>query len=455
MSDSCPASFRRVILATIGTDGDVFPFLAVGSALRARSLNVTLAASEIYAELARERGLDFAPLNTAQEVQEWLGHPDCWHPIKGGRLAIQWSLKFLRRHFDVLSQLAANDHTVLVAHPGLLVSRLVHDVHHTPYMTLLLQPWTIPSNLAPPRMPGLSLPARCPSFVGNAYWGLIDRLVHRVLGPGINAFRKELGLPPVANIRRWWRSPQAMVGLFPAWYAPPQSDWPAHLQLTDFPRDDGRCEHTLPESVEAFLRAGDPPIVFTFGTGMQQASQLFSAGLETCARLGARCLFLTRHAGQLPHPLPAFAGHAAFAPFGRLFPRCAAVVHHGGIGTTSQALAAGVPQLIVPFAYDQFDNAARIRRLGVGTSVGVRRRGVRQLTAALQPLLAPDVRARCQRVAEQRDSKGLEDVAAHIEALFSRRGDRLSVQPIAVHTADPHVRDSRAAQRFPNLVASE
>src|SRR5439155_17651208 len=91
--------------------------------------------------------------------------------------------------------------------------------------------------------------------------------------------------------------------------------------------------------------------------------------IDIAARLGRRALLLTRFRELLPASLPSHARHFDYAPFSRVLPQATALVHHGGIGTTAQAFATGVPQLVVPFAFDQPDTAARVRRLGVGSSI--------------------------------------------------------------------------------------
>ena len=112
--------------------------------------------------------------------------------------------------------------------------------------------------------------------------------------------------------------------------------------------------------------AGEPPIVFTPGSAMYHGQDFFRASVEACKQLNRRGILLTRHAEQIPADLPATIRHFSYAPFSLLLPRAAALVHHGGIGTSAQAMAAGCRQLITPFAHDQFDNADRLRRLGEG-----------------------------------------------------------------------------------------
>src|SRR5205085_2067897 len=107
------------------------------------------------------------------------------------------------------------------------------------------------------------------------------------------------------------------------------------------------------------------------------------------------------HAAHVPASLPATVRHFAYVPFSQVFPRAAAVVHHGGIGTTAQALAAGIPQVIMPMGYDQPDNAERLVRLGVGAPLPPRRFTGARLAALLGKLLGPDVRERCRALAER------------------------------------------------------
>ncbi len=107
---------------------------------------------------------------------------------------------------------------------------------------------------------------------------------------------------------------------------------------------------------------------------MMHAAGFFRAAVKACRLLGVRGLFLTKYTRQLPSALPSYIRHCTFAPFQELFPHCAAVVHHGGVGTTARALAAGTPQLALPLAYDQADNAVRVKNLGVGDWLNVRHR---------------------------------------------------------------------------------
>ncbi len=403
----------------MGTDGDVFPHLGLGARLRARGHPVTLAAPEPYRDRAADLGLAFRPLVTAEQAARMVADPDLWHPLRSGVMMARWGAGMLPRQYELLAELAAGPDRVLVANPGVLAARLVQEKHRCPMATLLLQPGLLPSIAAPPEMPaGLTLRRGLPPAVGRLYWAGIDAAGWLLAGRPLNRLRARLELPPVRRLFRWWLSDALVIGLFPPWYAAPAPDWPAPLRLAGFGRFDGVREPALADDLRAFCQAGPPPIAFTLGTGMTHGAAFFGSAARACALLRCRGLLLTRYPHQLPTPLPAGVRHCAFAPFRQLLPRCAAVVHHGGIGTTAAALTAGVPQLVLPLAWDQPDNARRIECLGVGRRLGRRQRTAGHLARALTRLLTPAVRSRCRAVAEcVGETDGLAAAAEWVEIL--------------------------------------
>jgi UDP:flavonoid glycosyltransferase YjiC (YdhE family) len=418
-----PGPAMHAILATLGTDGDVVPHLGLGEKLRARGHRVTLAAPEPYQPLAARLGLDFRPLASAAEAARMLADPDLWHPLRSGLMMARWGGPMIPRQYDLLADLARDPTSVLVVNPGVLAARLVRDTLGRPTATLLLQPGLLPSTTAPPAMPaGLTLPPGLPRRLGAAYWAAVDAAGYLLASRPLNRARRALGLAPVRRVFRWWLSPDLVIGLFPGWYAAPQPDWPPQLRLAGFGRYDGGPGGGLPDDLRAFCAAGEPPIAFTLGTGLAHGAAFFRAAVRACAVIGARGLLLTRYPGRLSARLPPSVRHVPFAPFRQLLPLCRAVVHHGGVGTTAAALAAGTPQLVLPLAWDQPDNAARVRRLGRGEFLSPRRRTAGPLARALGRVLAAGVRDRCRVVAARAgaDEDGLDVAARWVEGLVGR-----------------------------------
>ncbi len=135
-------------------------------------------------------------------------------------------------------------------------------------------------------------------------------------------------------------------------------------EVFDFLLYDGNEQ--VPPEAEDFLSRGAPPIVFTFGTAFRFGKSDFEESVKALEMLDARGIFLTSKKEDIPDGLPDTIKAFSFLPLGKILSSCRAIVHHGGIGTLGQALNAGIPQLIRPMAYDQFDNAYRItiRKLG-------------------------------------------------------------------------------------------
>lgn len=420
----------HAVLASVGTDGDVFPHVGLGTELRRRGHRVTLAAPEPYRAAAEARGLGFEPIVTAEEMARALADPDMWHPLRSGPMMARWGAPLIPRQYEVLARLVGEEPAILVANPGVLAARVVQERLGVPTASLLLQPGLIPSVTAPPEMTGgLTPPHWLPRPLVRLYWHGVDAAGAVLVGRDLNRFRRQFELPPVRRVFRWWLSPQLVIGLFPPWYAAPQPDWPPQLRLAGFGRFDGD-DGPLSAEVEEFLRAGPPPVAVTLGTGMAHAADFFRTAVAACESLGVRGLLLTKFEHLLPR-LPASVMHCRFAPFRKLLPRCAAVVHHGGVGTTAAALEAGCPQVVAPLAWDQPDNAARVAALGVGTTLGRRQRSRGALAAALARATTAEVRDRARAVAATaRGADGLAVAAGWVEELAARTdGGRVRSRP--------------------------
>jgi rhamnosyltransferase subunit B len=219
----------------------------------------------------------------------------------------------------------------------------------------------------------------------------------------LNAVRTPLGLPKLDSfLTHLAEAPDLSVTLFPAWFAPVVPDWPRPLIEGDFQLFEASTQEGFSEDLSAFLAAGRKPLVFTPGTGNLHAADFFACALAAINRLGHRAIFLTRERTQIPVSLPDSVLWQPYVPLSALLPHAAGIVHHGGIGTTAEALRCGTPQLIAPFAWDQFDNAARIVALGVGMVIPAKRLRPRKLARCLLNLYTSEtIRARCSQLASR------------------------------------------------------
>jgi rhamnosyltransferase subunit B len=415
----------KIVITALGSGGDVFPFIALGQALQQRGHTVALLANPHFAEAVARASLSMVPLGTEDEYLAALRQPDIWHPRRGFAVLWRHIMEWTPQILTIIEGQIVPGQTVLVGSTLSLATRLAQERHGLPAAMVHLSPHCFLSAYEFPVTSAQPLPSWIPLWARRALLTVMDRgMVDATCAPPLNALRTTLGLPPVHSVmRHWLHSPDLTIGAFPDGFAMPQPDWPASAVVTGFPRLRAHAESPLPDAVQAFLSTGSPPLAFTAGTGMAQAQDFFACALQTATALQRRALFVTRFADQLPERLPPSIKVAAHLPFDRLLPRVAALVHHGGIGTTAAALAAGVPQLIAPFAFDQFDNAARIVRLGVGQRCATLH--PEHWRAKLEPLLHPApaltaaLRRSQQRMTDAPDASAL--IADRIEALARAR----------------------------------
>jgi rhamnosyltransferase subunit B len=206
----------------------------------------------------------------------------------------------------------------------------------------------------------------------------------------LSRFRAELGLIPGHDpVFEGQHSPQRVLALFSRVMAEPQRDWPPQTLMTGFAFYD-QADHGqgLDPDLERFLDAGPPPMVFTLGSAaVMQAGTFYRESLAAVRHLGCRAVLLAGD-NSITEPLPSGTVVFPYAPFSKILPRASIVVHSGGIGTTAQALVAGRPMLVVPYAFDQPDNAARLERLGVARVIGRTHYKAQRLTKELDRLLS-------------------------------------------------------------------
>ncbi len=391
---------KTILLCTIGSAGDVNPFIGIGQQLRKRGFRVALVTSQYFESQVRGVGLEFFGLGNAEDYQAIIQDPDLWSPDKGFKVfADRVVFPIMEPAYEIIAGFDPSN-TILVAQGQFFAAHIAHEKLGFPFITIHLQPAAIRSVHEFPL-----LPVKLHPFLMRGLFSLVDAfLLDKLFAPNINRFRQRLNLPAINKIfGGWMHSPQKNLGLFPDWFAQPQPDWPPQTQLTSFVYYDKQNENEeLPVGLDKFLNTGSAPIIFTAGTAMKHADQFFLDCIEACQLLGQRGILLTGHPEQLPSELPQGIQHFAYLPFSEVLPRALALVHYGGIGTTAQAIAAGIPQVIRPMAHDQPDTAARVEKLGIGATLSPKKFSAASLSEKLNTLITSQlVLGRCKSYAEK------------------------------------------------------
>lgn len=415
----------KFVMTPVGSAGDVHPFIGLGRALRARGHDVVIVTAGAFEQVVRRAGLQFRETISAQIFDTMSKYPDLWHSRRGLQFVLGTVADYLPLGYERVSEVYEPGRTVLVGHALSFGTRLFEEKHGVPAATLHLAPSIFRSDFEQPAYaPGRDLSAM-PRWFKRTFWWAIDRfLTDPLIVPKLNAFRQDLGLAPVSRVfRDWLHSPRQVIGLFPEWFARPQPDWPAALRLTGFPQYDESDQQQLSPALLEFLDQGTPPIVFTPGSANQNAAAFFRGAVDAASRLSRRAVLLTRFTEHLPR-LPPTVRHESYAPLSRLLPRTAALVHHGGIGTLAQALAAGVPQLTMPMGFDQPDNTTRLVRLGVARWISPSDFSGEHVAPLLETLLTDrTVAASCAKYAQLlKDASALERTCDLLEELGPANG---------------------------------
>jgi rhamnosyltransferase subunit B len=348
-----------IILCTLGTRGDINPFLSLARSFRSAGHDVTVLSNENWRRDVILAGAHFEAIAPADESQS---------DRDDYRFFLSNTLPSYSRTYSTISAGGCDKRRrVVVYKTHMLGAQCAAEKAGLPHIEVALQPSAIKSVQRPPwpltalaRGPWAPIAKR--SIIPFAYVAgdLLGRYRRHA-----NAFRRSVGLPPFDAFA--WRQSKANATavMCPAWFAEPQADWPANSYTLGFPADETWCAD---DAAARFIRQHGPALVFTPGTGVTKVEHFFARAESVCKKLERPGIFLSRAApATVTSRIPIL--RLDFADLSWLLPRSAALIHHGGIGTTAQALRAGVPQIIIPDRFDQPDNAMRVAALGLGGAV--------------------------------------------------------------------------------------
>lgn len=393
---------KRVLLVTFGTLGDIYPFIAIAHAMRRRGLDVVIAAPEMHRGSIEREGVAYARLRPHEnDIVGALGVD-----LSGAfRIMLknpyfildEIYLRFLSETYDD-TLAAAEGVDAIVTHNLLVGANLAAEACGLPTARVALAPLYVQSAAAPSRTPPAPyiLQPRSSMAIG------FNKLVRALIRTGVNmrmkrfhAFRRKVGLPRSRQdffLNFGGKNDAAKIfGLYSPCFASRPPDGPVNMEVPGFPFYEPQDERRrgLSEPLRTFLSSGSAPIVFTLGSFAPQVSgDFYDISISAARALGRRAILLAgpKDAGRLSSSVGPDEFVCCDAPHDELFPFASCVVHHGGIGTTAQALRAGRPQLIIPFFGDQPDHGERVQRLHLGLALKLSSYNLQNATRALAEL---------------------------------------------------------------------
>jgi len=368
-------SGKRIVIATFGSFGDLHPYMSIATELKARGHDTVIATMSLYREKIEAADLRFAairpdvPPPRAQDADliERIMEPKSGPKFLMEELIFPW----VRDSYADLSAITQG-HDLLITHPITFAGPLLAYKTGMPWVSTVLAPTSFLSAYdlpVPPFWPWLAHVRH----LGPHITRLAIRMAKRGYEPKtISRFRNELGIADYGNpLFEGQHSPTRVLALFSEIFARPQPDWPRQARATGFAFYDEPGHAEMSHELRQFLNRGAAPIIFTLGSSAVWIGRdFFEQSMAAAESLGRRAVLLIGDKRNLPkQPLSPNVIAVEYAPYAQLLPKACLMVHHGGVGTTSQGLRAGIPTLIVPFAFDQSDNAEHARRLGTSRTL--------------------------------------------------------------------------------------
>jgi rhamnosyltransferase subunit B len=364
----------RIVLTTIGSLGDLHPQIALAIELRQRGHDIIFATMKEYADIIEPLGFEFhpmrpdgTPINNPEEIARMTD-------LKTGAEYVirNWVLPNLRDTYTDLLD-SAKDADLIVAGDIVYAAPLVADKLGIPWASLALAPVSFFSAYDPSVIPLFPFLAKLRGLGTPLNQVIIKSLkaVTKSWAEPIHQLRKELGLSQFFNNPIINKSSACLLlAMFSDLLAKPQPDWDKNTVVTGFTFYDGDLNEGENNSeLQHFLDVGEPPIVFTLGSAaVMVPGTFYQESIRAVTQLNRRAVLLIGK-NTPPNCLPEDIIAIDYVPYSQIFPHACAIVHQGGIGTTAQALRAGRPTLIMPYSYDQPDNAARVERLGTSRTI--------------------------------------------------------------------------------------
>jgi len=368
----------------------------MASLLKEAGHKVTIATVKLYQDKVESIGCEFIPLRP--NIDEIGPEGDWAKKVNDSRhgaefVARELIVPYIEENYRTLMS-ATEDCDLIISHVLTFVSPMVAEKRGVPWLTVMLQPATILSAYDPPAFAfAVNLPKL--QFLGPLFFKFLFKVFaafsYHWFKP-VYELRKKAGVAnPYSNPMMKNFSPFGTLAMFPSSFAAPQKDWPVNTFQIGFPLY-ADADSVISDKVSDFLKLGEAPIVFTLGTAVvEMKSDFFHIAYEAVKQTKVRAIFLIGENSD--HSTDEMFDDeqiciSGYESYPLLFPECKAIVHQCGVGTTSQALYSGKPQILIPFAHDQPDNAYRVSKLGCGVIIFAKQLSVEKLVKALNEIIS-------------------------------------------------------------------
>lgn len=398
----------NVVIVTHWLDGDVIPFVRIGKELKKRGHSVTLITHCYFEEMAKKAGIGFRAWDTPEEYA--LLVEEMKQNKTGDSKANNYSYEsneFRQRYesidvrlkeFGIVSECCGKPDTVILCkNRSSIAAYLVAEKYKLPLAVVMMNPTEVSSML------------------------LYEQLEGKNDLPRLNELRKDVDLGAVNSWLQWESSAKMTLALWPKWYDSPDGEWPSEIEAVGFPFEDGKeaYKREIPAEFTEWLKHNPNPVVITGGTTKCINEKFYESSIAACGIAGYPTIVLSRFAEFIPKELPKNVKWFEYLPLDLILPYISVLIHHGGMGTLTGALAAGIPQLILPCYVDRPYNATLIKKLGAGDFLYPANWQPEKIAAMIGELQDEKVRENCrQYVLKMKSNSGITTVADRVEQMM-------------------------------------
>lgn len=389
---------KTILIHTVGSLGDLHPYMAIALELKRRGHKPVIATFASFRNKIESEGIGFEPVRP--DIKDLGDESKIIARVMNGRDGLTYVFQHLvigpiRDTYADMERIIPKADLV-VTHPLSIASHLILEKTGKPWVSTVLQPASLFSRYDPAILPGVPFMHTMRRYAGPGFYEQFYKVIRAYMIPTmrpITKLRRDIGLPATDKdpFFHGQFSPQCNLVMFSPVLGRPQPDWPVNSHQIGFCFYDKLSgSSVLPPEIEAFLKDGAPPIVFTLGsTAVMNAGDFYQESILAAQILGRRAILLTGR-DERYLKLPGLNNKiiaCPYAPYSELLPHASVIVHQGGVGTTGQVLRSGHPSLVVPWGQDQDDNAYRLCNLGVARTISKKAYRARLAAKELDHLL--------------------------------------------------------------------
>ena len=399
---------RHYIITTLGSYGDILPFIPLAESIKALGHEVTFVSNPYFRNFVADRGIDFYALGAEDD---FLKATSINFRTKEGFVSFLSELSF--SHLETLNQFILrsknnNQKVIVICNIGTIfivkaIKELNEDIQ---FINTHLSPWTFSSLYDDDHLIAHSSYKKLTFEVRENLWNFYSKKIGDVL-PGLNEVRSKFNLAPITNLHQYLTEEnQIHLTLFPKWFAKKKVDWPSNIIYGDFILSQSRIGMKIDQQLNGFIVRGSPPILIIQPTLQEkyvrtQETYLYKLIDNLPKKNKYRFIFSSPDLKDTISDNPAIF-HTGYLNYAETFPKMMLIIHHGGIGTIAPALKFGLPQLIYKGAIDQLNNANLVEKLGAGILMKEAQPTEHEFLTYLEKLVVENtVKNKCESIKEK------------------------------------------------------